>query len=632
MRYTYIYIGSFAALLLLAWLGSCSGESATTDSPTTYLNLAPEAQYVGMNACQSCHKEIYQSYLETGMGQSLYRPERGKIIERLGPDEVVFDSHSGYHYYPYWQGNDFLVLEFRLNGSDTTYKRIEKIDYIVGSGHQTRSYLIERNQHFYEIPITWYVNSQRWDLSPGYENGSNTRFDREIGEECMACHTGQFNFMKGTTNQFHEVSLGIDCEKCHGPGSIHITRKEEGELIDVGREIDYSIVNPAKLPIDLQFDVCQQCHLQGVNVLKGSHTSVMDYRPGMALNQVYDIFIEKVADDQAFGIASHAERLRESQCFINSADSLTCTTCHNPHKSIVKTDQTIFVKQCQSCHSSNETMDCGLSEELMAAENGNCVTCHMPKRGTSDIPHVRFTDHKIRVVTDTVQTAAVKEFVDLICMTSETVAPGLAGKAFLNYYERNDPKAEFLDRAAKGLTPASHFERSTLLFYQGNLEIALAEINQALAINKSDPWRLYRKGEILEGMARIGEAIDFYEQAYRANTRLTEAGQKVGLLALQQARDPRSGVNPGAALDRAGAIFRECLSIKPFDKSLLTNLGFVEMNSGNVQGADSLFRTALALDPFHGQALSNQVALQNALGNTELSEAYQERLDKLPTR
>ncbi len=616
MRPTYLYLSGFAILLLLAWFASCTGESATSDPPGNYLNLGPEAQYVGMNSCQPCHKEIYQSYLETGMGRSLYRPAKSEIIERFGPEEVIFDSHSGYSYHPYWSGNNFFILEFRLGPTqDTTYKRIEKVDYIVGSGHQTRSYLIERNQHFYEIPITWYVNSQRWDLSPGYENGFNTRFDREIGEECMACHTGHIDFMEGTTNQFRKVSLGIDCEKCHGPGSIHNLRKEEGELVDVGREIDYSIVNPAKLPIDLQFDVCQQCHLQGVNVLKGDHKSVTDYRPGMALNQVYDIFIEKVADDEAFGIASHAERLRESQCFINSGDSLTCTTCHNPHKSISVTEQQVYVKQCQSCHQGGETMDCGLSEEMMAAENGNCVTCHMPKRGTSDIPHVRFSDHKIRVVkNDTLETAAVREFVDLVCMTNSEVSPDVGGKAFLLHYERNDPKPEFLERAAKGIAPASHFERSTVLLYQGNLEIALAEINQALATDPNDPWRLYRKGEILEGFGKIGESISFYERAYRTNSRLTEAGQKVGLLTLQQVRDPRSGVDPVAALAKAGQIFRECLAIKPFDKSLMTNLGFVEMNTGNYQVADSLFSAALAKDPFHEQALQNQKALREFLG------------------
>ncbi len=615
MHPIYLYLSGFAILMLMAWFASCTGDFATIDPPDTYLNLGPEAQYVGMKSCQPCHKEIYQSYLQTGMGRSLYQPSRSEIIERFGPKEVIFDSHSGYYYHPYWSGNDLLILEFRLSpANDTTYKRIEKVNYIIGSGHQTRSYLIERNQHFYEIPITWYVKGQRWDLSPGYENGFNTRFDREIGEECMACHTGHIDFREGTTNQFREVSLGIGCEKCHGPGSIHKLLKEGGELIDVGRKIDYSIVNPANLPIGLQFDICQQCHLQGINVLKGNHKSVVDYRPGMALNQIYDIFIQKVADGEAFGIASHAERLRESQCFINSKDSLNCTTCHNPHKSISITGQKVYVEKCMNCHSVNGKTGCGLSEEMIAAENGNCVTCHMPKRGTSDIPHVLFSDHKIRIVKDdTVEALAVREFVDLVCMTNQKVAPDVYGKAYLLHYERNDPKPEFLDRAAKEIAPTSHFERSKVFFYQGNLEAALDEIDQALTTDPNDPWRLYQKGEILEGMGNIRGAISFYERAYQTNTYLTPAGQKIGLLTLKQVHASNSGIDPASALAKAGQIFRECLIIKPFDKSLLTNLGFIEMNTGNYQIADSLFSAALAKDPFYEQARQNQKALREFL-------------------
>ena len=61
---------------------------------------------------------------------------------------------------------------------------------------------------------------------------------------------------------------GIDCERCHGPGSIHVKQRQNGSKVDTSKYIDYSIVNPAKLSIDEQFDVCQRCHLQGNAILK----------------------------------------------------------------------------------------------------------------------------------------------------------------------------------------------------------------------------------------------------------------------------------------------------------------------------------------------------------------------------
>ncbi len=65
----------------------------------------------------------------------------------------------------------------------------------------------------------------------------------------------------GSENKYTHIPNGIDCERCHGPGELHIKEKFEGKIIDIANEIDFSIVNPAKLPIDLQFDVCQRCHI-----------------------------------------------------------------------------------------------------------------------------------------------------------------------------------------------------------------------------------------------------------------------------------------------------------------------------------------------------------------------------------
>ena len=178
-----------------------------------YAALKTETKYVGNAACESCHKRIFESYQETGMGKSYYRPSKENIIEKFDNQSVVHDSILNFSYFPFWKKDSMYVMEFRLQGKDTLYKRTEKIDFIVGSGHQTRSYILVRNDYHYEVPITWYVSKGIWDLSPGYEKGGNARFSREIGEECMACHTGNFEFVAGSKNQFRKVDMGIDCER-----------------------------------------------------------------------------------------------------------------------------------------------------------------------------------------------------------------------------------------------------------------------------------------------------------------------------------------------------------------------------------------------------------------------------------
>ena len=71
----------------------------------------------------------------------------------------------------------------------------------------------------------------------------------------MSCHNAIPDFVLGSENKFHSIPKGIDCERCHGPGEIHVKQKFAGNIVDTSKYIDYSIVNPSKLPLDLQFDV-----------------------------------------------------------------------------------------------------------------------------------------------------------------------------------------------------------------------------------------------------------------------------------------------------------------------------------------------------------------------------------------
>ncbi|MEM1000129.1 MAG: tetratricopeptide repeat protein [Bacteroidota bacterium] len=609
-----------AVLATVSWVASCSRPASQVGGEGHYLNLTADVQYTGRSSCRPCHQSIYDSYVETGMGKSFYIPERSKIIEQFGPESVVYDEHSGFFYRPLWEGEEMFIYEFRLNPvGDTTYRRKEKIDFIVGSGHQTRSYLMVRNDYYYEMPITWYVTRQRWDLSPGYADGNNTRFDREIGEECMACHTGYVDFVEGSVNRFREVSLGIDCEKCHGPGQIHIERMERDEIVDVGEEIDYSIVNPAKLTIKKQFDVCKQCHLTGVNVLKDK-ASVLDYRPGTDLTDSYDIYIERFADEREFGIASHAERLMQSRCFQASGDQLTCTTCHDPHKSISVTEENVYVNQCQSCHGNADIAMCGAPTEMRTANNDNCITCHMPNRGTSDIPHVRFHDHKIRVVRDTSEYEATRNFLRLICMTDSTPQGDLTGKAYLLYFERHDQQSAYLDTALQYLAEGSTYEKAQAAYYAGRFSQALTHIEAAITADPNDSWRQFRKGEILESLGRFPEAIAVYEQIYAQRPDLVQAGLKVGVLTLKTATEP------GPALEKARRVFNECLNRKPFDHKIQANLAFVEMNSGKFRRAEALYKRALASHPDYLLALENMIILQAQMGNRRQGQQYLDEL------
>lgn len=578
--------------------------------PTSFASLLPSTQYVGNTSCKSCHERIYNSYMETGMGKSLYLPVKAKAIETFSQKSVVFDSHSGYYYYPFWKLDSLYVKEFRLTNKDTVYQRTETVNYIVGSGNQTRSYILERNGYLYEVPITWYVNKKIWDMSPGYHDGNNSRFSREIVEDCMACHTGYFDYVAGSKNRYRNIEIGIDCERCHGPGSAHVTAMEAEDEVDVSKEIDYTIVNPSKIPMEQQFDICQQCHLQGTNVLQPHAQSVRDFRPAMNLTDIFHVFVEKPQNENRFGIASHASRLKQSQCFIQSKGKLNCTTCHNPHESIHQTDTTLYVKQCNACHNPKNHAEnmkkvvCTETEALKNTVNGNCITCHLPKGGTSDIPHVSFHDHKIRVVKqEEVKTESEihkeKKFVEIMAVNGIENDADRYGKANLLYFEQQKPFPEYLAEAAKNLSSGSAYEQSRTAFYNGNYPKALSEIENALVKNPNNILFWFLKGEIFEKQGRFQEAFVAFDKAWQLNPESVVSGLKAVVMLLDYKKGDRN------VLIEAEKRLKTLLSYKPWDEKILTNYGFVLLNQSRLPEAERAFKKALYYNPKYAPAADN---------------------------
>ena len=383
-----------------------SNQKVSTDK---YLNHSDTARYVGMGQCKLCHQKIYDSFIQTGMGKSFDYASKQKSSAKFDKHTVIYDKYSDFYYRPFWDRDSMKVIEFRLKGKDTIFKRIEKVDYIVGSGQHTNSHMYSTNGYLNQIPMTYYTQKEEWNFPPGFEKGFNSRFSRKIGLECITCHNSYPDFVLGSENKFNSLPEGINCERCHGPGSIHVQQRSSGTKIDTSKYIDYSIVNPGKLPVDLQFDVCQRCHLQGNAVLKDGK-SFFDFKPGMKLSDYMTVFLPryKNADDQ-FIMASHADRLKQSKCFIKSfkpetdstslrpyKNSLTCVTCHNPHVSVKVTSNEVFNNACKNCHGGIKQTSCSEKQEIRIKNQNNCIGCHMPISGAIDIPHVSIHDHFIR--------------------------------------------------------------------------------------------------------------------------------------------------------------------------------------------------------------------------------------------
>ncbi len=353
-------------------------------------------KFAGSERCTECHAEVAAAYHSSGMGQSMWRIGSETPLEDY--DQHNSFSPDGRHHYSIVRTEEGVFHHERLadNNGETIYDQAVRIEFVVGSGTQGRSYLFNREGMLYMSPIGWYANGKRWDLSPGFKLPFHRRFSRRVPSACVECHAGQMNLTSRTDvfddPPFREIAIG--CERCHGPGVDHIAFHEQKKL--VGSD---PIINPARLDLDRREDVCTQCHLSGEGryLRDGSHFG--GFVPGNRIEDTYLIFVggKRTTDDGRTRAVSQVEQMRSSGCYLASKGEMGCTSCHDPHSQIEEENRSSFYRgRCLTCHG-NGSGDCSLeeAERLKRQSDDSCIACHMARLDASDVPHTTQTDHRI---------------------------------------------------------------------------------------------------------------------------------------------------------------------------------------------------------------------------------------------
>ena len=613
---------------------------STATNSSKYLNHHDSAKYVGIQTCKLCHQNIYNTFIQTGMGQSFDSATSSKSKAVFNHD-VIYDKNNNMHYSASFQNNFMFIHEFRLSNKDTVFQRNEQVNYIVGSGQHTNSHIQNVNGYLNQMPMTFYTQKKKWDLPPGFENGNNTRFSRKIGLECMSCHNAYPQFVEGSENKYKAVPHGIDCERCHGPGSIHVAQKQSGQIVDTSKYIDYSIVNPAKLSIDAQFDVCQRCHLQGNTILKEGK-SFFDFKPGQKLSDYMSVFLPKYANaDKDFIMASHADRLKQSACFIKSsknADSkklkpyqgaLTCVTCHNPHISVRETNKNVFNNACLDCHpniSSSATHTSNKNKQF-----DNCVSCHMPTSGSIDIPHVSVHDHYIRKPITEKEKSQIKQFLGLFSINEKNPNAITKAAAYLNQYEKFDAKLFYLDSAdlllnkldgasALSLKIQLYFIKKDFLKVLVVLEKEISNSSNKVLFNQKsldnrDAWTCYRIAESFTYLNQTNKALNWIEQAVQLAPYNLEFRNKLATV--------YASVNQ---VQKAEKEWEFILNENPKFLAAYTNLGYIKLQKNQTAEALQLFSKGLQLDPDNESLLLNLVSYYLSNNNRNMAIFYLKQL------
>src|SRR5580765_375353 len=191
--------------------------------------------YVGSAECRVCHTAVYDRWKQTRMANVVRDPKEH-------PDAIIPDLT---------QPNPLV-----------TFTR-DQIAFVYGSKWKQR-YFTKVGDDYFPLPAQWDVANQAWSRYfvrdgtdwwvPHYPADN---MQRPTGPLCDGCHSVNYNIQTKAVTEWN-----VGCEKCHGPGSLHVARPSRA-----------NIVNPARLGAR-GVDVCIQCHSQGqplTNPIQGKY-------------------------------------------------------------------------------------------------------------------------------------------------------------------------------------------------------------------------------------------------------------------------------------------------------------------------------------------------------------------------
>jgi hypothetical protein len=324
--------------------------------------------------CVACHQSIVDSYQRSGKARSIAKPRAEVQAQRQWIHEF-----SGRGMGVVWQQGKMT----HWMGSKSTVEPYE-VEWAIGSGKEAKNYVVRIGDSLFQSPIAWYANRMIWDMAPGYVIDANPNFYRPILPDCLQCHANRVSPLAGTQNRYADPAIpepSIGCDRCHGDAGAHLAAPAKS-----------NIVNPATLPAARRDAVCDACHLPGEARVANPGQQISGYRPGMALEDVFTVYVaRRNSDDTVLKVQSHAEELAESRCAIASQGKLWCGTCHNSHKEPGEKEKAGWYNgKCLQCHAGEP------AETHRRKAGEDCIRCHMPRQRPFDGSHASRTDHWIR--------------------------------------------------------------------------------------------------------------------------------------------------------------------------------------------------------------------------------------------
>jgi tetratricopeptide (TPR) repeat protein len=329
------------------------------------------APYRGAASCESCHAAEYRSQQQSRHARTLLRT--ADLVGLPWPEDIVPDTNNSRVTHRFRRIEDRIEVETRVDNQAFT----ALVQYAMGSNHHGQSFLAREGQgQVRELRVSHYPGAPEWGRTmehpvapPDAQGYLGRPISSEAVRKCLNCHSTDFRAVQKPAGRPEALDHGIGCERCHGPAGNHRA------AIDAGFP-EMAIARP-KLGSAVQVvSLCGECHTAPA----------------------------KTTPDVAGFVRYQASSLILSRCYNESQGSLSCVTCHNPHRD-VETFAMFYQSKCLSCHPTPTPATVAPKRQTGTRLTwspcpvnpaGDCLRCHMPKVEDA-VPRTVFTDHQIRV-------------------------------------------------------------------------------------------------------------------------------------------------------------------------------------------------------------------------------------------
>ena len=605
---------------------------------------APAPGYLGMQACVPCHANRVAEFSETRHFQACRVPKPGEMPVGFQTGKGSYATRNpALHFEMVQVGDAFFQTSVQ---GEPTEKRVSAPIALVygGGGVLDEVYFTWHDTRLYELPVAWLHPQNRWAITTDNLRGEGD-FARDTTPRCLECHNTWFEHVPGTRNQYNRASfiLGVTCEKCHGPGRDHVAFHQANPNADTG----HAVINPGHLTSERLTEVCTQCHSNAIY----PRTRAFQYRPGEPLDDYYKTIVTRHPENDH--VANQAQYMRESKCFKKS-DTLTCVTCHNPHRPADAAKRGSAQRSCVKCH---KAADCPEQPRLPLAVRDNCVGCHMPARvwmnvyfHTEDdqyVPPIRRSQHRIavdRTATREVLLAWYRAQGDeaskkeVARLTADLVEHWLA-EAERRKRDHRLLAAIGAYREAMRVDPSAAIREK---LRQVIAVVAKVDADMAAAVQEIDQRRL---GKAIDALSRVlalkpdlAAAHGKLGTAYSASGQSELAVKHLQAVAQHDANDPYGYMMLGwlAYLrgdgDDAVAAYRMADEIEPFNSKTHYHWGLALAKLGKLPEAVRHFQQVLKIDPDHAGACQALGSTLRQLGQPAEAVSFAKRAARLTLR